>query len=130
MQKQVSFVTNLFEAETVKQNLENDGCYGEELARWINKKLKKSEFSLSEPYEESWFWEIEVKSDKDTFYIKTGMMNESIGEANNEWFIGIEATKSWFLFRKPNPILFEKLCQKINEILQIETEISQISWEE
>jgi len=130
MEKQVSFVTNLFETETVKPHFINDRCFGEDLAAWLITKLHESEFSFSEPYQEDWGWEIQTISGKDKFYIQIGIMDESIGEENAQWMITIEAAKYWFSFKNPNFSVFVGLCYQIAEILSDETEISEIVWQD
>lgn len=130
MNKEVSFRTNLFSSKEVKPHFINERCFGEDLADWIIDKLRESEFSFSEPYQEDWGWEIEAKKDEEIFFVQIGIMDESIGEENAEWLISVEKPKSWFSFGKQNPFNFEKLCREIAEILTREPRITEISWAE
>ncbi len=127
MNREVSFRTNLFESKEIKPHFINERCFGEDLANWIIDKLRESEFSFSEPYQEDWGWEIDAKKDEERFFVQIGIMDESIGEENAEWMISIEKPKSWFSFGKQNPFNFEKLCREIDEILTREPRITEIS---
>lgn len=130
MNKEVSFRTNLFESKEVKPHFINERCFGEDLANWIIDKFREGEFSFNELYQEDWGWEIEAKKDEEIFFVQIGIMDESIGEENAEWLISVEKPKPWFSFGRQDPINFEKLCREIDEILNREPRISEISWAE
>ena len=128
MNREVVFRTNLFESKRAQSHFINERCFGEDLGHWLIGKLRGSEFSLGEPYQEDWGWEIEAEKDEEIFFLQIGIMDESIGEENAEWIISIEKPKSWFSFGKQNPLNFEKLCRKIDEVLKGEAAVTEISW--
>jgi len=127
MNREISFRTNLFESKKVQPHFINDRCFGEDLANWLLGKLSESQFSFSEPYQEDWGWEIEAEKDSETFFVQIGIVDESIGENDAEWLISVEKVKSWFSFGKRSNLNFEILCQKIEEVLRKEPQISEIS---
>jgi hypothetical protein len=130
MKKDAFFRTNLVKNKIFKPNFLNESCLGEDLAKWLVNKFGESEFSFSAPHERGQGWEIDVKKDEERFFIFIGIMEETIGDENLEWLLVIEKPKSWFSFGQQNPSNFEKLYQEIAAVLQNESQISEITWDE
>jgi hypothetical protein len=90
------FRTDRFNLSKVGQHFINPCCFGEDLAAWLQGKLRERGVEVGEPYQEDWGWELPVRNGEQSYYLcMSGNADQSSTNPDQgEWRIIIEKKRS------------------------------------
>jgi hypothetical protein len=90
------FRTDRFNLSKIGKHFINPCCFGEDLAAWLQGKLRESGVEICEPYQEDWGWELPVRRGAQGYYLcMSGNTDESAANPDKgEWRIIIEKKRS------------------------------------
>jgi hypothetical protein len=94
--KDVVFRTSRFNASKVGSHFINPCCFGEDLATWLQSKLKGKGIDASSPGQEDWGWYIFAELGDDKYFLGMNVNaadNPATGE-DAEWRIMVERRRS------------------------------------
>jgi len=92
----ILFKTDRFNLSKIDETFINPCCFGEDLARWLGKELRKKSFEVSDPYQEDWGWELPAKNETAGYCLCVSGYADDEGTNSNagEWRIIIEKRRS------------------------------------
>jgi hypothetical protein len=128
------FRTNRFNLSKVGEHFINPCCFGEDLAAWLQGKLRRQGVEVREPYQEDWGWELPVRSGQSTYYLcMSGNADESATNPDEgEWRIIVEKKRSlWHrLTRRGKMMRDDATLALVGEILRADPGIRDVHVED
>jgi hypothetical protein len=128
------FRTNRFNLSKVGEHFINPCCFGEDLAAWLQGKLRERGVEVRESYQEDWGWEVPVLSGEYTYYLcMSGNADESTTNPDEgEWRIIVEKKRSlWHrLTRRGKIMRDDATLALVGEILRADSGIRDVHVED
>jgi hypothetical protein len=100
------FTSDRFNVSERKEYFINDRCYGDDLARWLVERLRSQGLIASEPCQEDWGWCFDVRSEKISYFIGVGVMDNEEPPPNSQvqWRVFVEKRRGfWEMLKRSNP---------------------------
>jgi hypothetical protein len=131
MRTHVTFVTELFNTEEVKDYFVNPCCFGDDCARWlIDSLFSQSVERIDErPTQEDWGWLFSVTMKQRDFMIGVGLYGDK--EAPNTWLAFIKSqlgSLSRKLFSQSDDVELLAVCEAVDRALKSASEINSVRW--
>jgi hypothetical protein len=132
--KDILFTTSRFNASKVGDHFINPCCFGEDLAAWLQTKLRDKGIDASSPGQEDWGWYVYARYEGAGYFL--GMnVNETDAPGNaddGEWRIMGERKRSfWQRIRKQGLITKDDaLLGLIRRIVQAESDFTDVHIED
>jgi hypothetical protein len=130
----ILFETARFNCSEVKDHFINDCCFGEDMAGWLKERFNAKGIHASEPYQEDWGWELQVRDKFGSYYIGAGgnPLDEAVERNRAEWRVMVTKRRSlWQKLTGQNKLSKnEPIIVAVLSILQTEPDFSNICEEE
>jgi hypothetical protein len=130
----ILFRTNRFNLSKVGAHFINPCCFGEDLAAWLQGKLRELEIEIRPPYQEDWGWELPAKLPSGSYYLcMSGNAEESSADKDDgEWGIMVEKKRSvgQLLTGKGKIRSDDEMMRTVEEILTKEPAIREVRREQ
>jgi hypothetical protein len=127
MRTNVYFRTDLFESRTPQPHFINPNCFGDDLARWLLRRLQGMRFSLSEPTQEDYGWGFWAQG---KYWVAVGLIEDS-GQPP-EWLIAVDYDPGLNLrerlFGQADADTLARLCAAVHAALKSEPRIADVRW--
>jgi hypothetical protein len=127
----VTFVTELLNAEEVKDYFVNARCFGDDCAQWLIDRLVSQGIErIDERHtQEDWGWLFSVTMEQRDFMIGVGLCEDE--EAPNTWLAFIkpqQGSLSRKLFGQSDEAELSVACEAVDRALKSAPEIGDVRW--
>jgi len=132
--KDLLFVTSRFNASKVGDHFINPCCFGEDLAAWLQTKLKDKGVDASSPGQEDWGWYLSAQYEGTGYFL--GMNVNEADEPRNaddgEWRIMVEKKRSFGQWIKREGLITkdDAMLGLIQRIVQAESAFTDVHIED
>jgi hypothetical protein len=124
------FKSARFNLSEVSNKFINPCCFGEDLAQWLQGKLREKKLEVSDPYQEEWGWELPAANKSESYYLcMSGNADREHENPNEgEWRISIEKRRSVAqrFTGKGKIDLSDGMLLSLKEILESEPDIQHV----
>jgi hypothetical protein len=132
MKRHVTFRSQRFENKTPQPHFINEHCFGEDLAQWLRSGID-AQFKPGEIIQEDYGWGFWTEVGGDPYWIYVGVMDESIGQDEAEWLVGVAYDPGLSitrrLFHKPKVQDLLALTRNVDHVLQSSAgDVRRIEW--
>jgi hypothetical protein len=127
--RHILFTTDRFNLSVAKPHFINPGCFGEELAAWLQARLIERDVKAGPPGQEDWGWYLRAKrGDRAYFLGMNGNADENSPNNMGEWRIIVEKRRSlWERVSRAGEIDDDDgMVATIREILEKESDFSEV----
>jgi len=131
MRTHVTFVTELFNTEEVKDYFVNPRCFGDDCAQWLIDRLASQGIERIDvqPTPEDWGWLFSVTMEQREFIVGVGLYEDE--DASNTWLAFIKSQQgslSRKLFGQSADAELLVVCEAVDRALKSSPEISDVRW--
>ena len=127
----VTFVTELFNTEEVKDYFINPSCFGEDCAQWMIDRLASQGIEKvdGKPAQEDWGWLFSVSMEQRDFIVGVGLYEDE--DSPNTWLVFIKSqwgSLNRKLFGQSDDAELLVVCEAVDRALKSASEISDVRW--
>jgi hypothetical protein len=127
----VTFVTELFNTEDVKDYFINPCCFGDDCAQWLIDRLvsQGSEKVGERPTQEDFGWFFSATMGQQDFTICVGLYKDK--DSPNTWLVFIDSQLSRLggkFFGRSDDAELLVVCEAVDRALKSESEIGDVRW--
>jgi hypothetical protein len=131
VKRHVTFRSRRFENKTPQPHFINERCFGEDVAEWLRAGIDPR-FKPREVTQEDYGWGFWTKVAGDPYWIYAGVMDESIGQDEAEWLVGVAHDPGLSivrrLFHKPNLEDLLAVARSVDDVLHGAGDVRSIEW--
>lgn len=127
--RDILFTTDRFNLSVAKPHFINPGCFGEDLAAWLEARLIRENVKAGSRGQEDWGWYLRARlGDRAYFLAMSGNANENSPRNLGEWRIFVEKRRSlWERLSGADKIDDnDGMVATIREILEKEADFSEV----
>ena len=127
--RDILFKTDRFNLSVAKPHFINPGCFGEDLAAWLEARLIHENVKAGSPGQEDWGWYLRARrGDRGYFLAMSGNVDVDSPNNREEWRIIVETRRSfWERLSGAGKIDDnDGMVSTIREILEKESDFSEV----
>ena len=118
--KVLEFKSTRFNSTERKSYFINDGCFGDDVGRWLRERLEARGYEVGEPGQEDWGWYLRVARGDAKHFIAISLV-----EGANDWRVMFERTRGFRGALRRGPAEPDaQLLAEVDAIMRAEPQIT------